>query len=87
MRGGDGVSVGDGGDGCGEWGRRRRFLVAGRGWATRAREEDKAEEASEVFREEEADRRRAPARRRRGARSAVSWQVAAAVAMGDEDEE
>jgi len=62
-------------------------LAAGRGWATRAREEDEAEEAGEVFREEEAEHQRAPARRRRGARSAVSWQAAAAVAMGDEDEE
>jgi len=65
-------------------------LAAGRGWATRAREEDEAEEAGEVFREEEADRRRAPTRRRRGAWSrprATVTRAAAVVAMGDEDEE
>ena len=31
-------------------------MAVGRGWATRMREEDEAEEAREVFWEEEADR-------------------------------
>ena len=65
-------------------------MAIGRGWATRAREEDEAEEAGEVFREEEADRRRAPARRQRGAWSrpwAAVTKAAAAVTMSDEDEE
>jgi len=59
-------------------------LAAGRGWWTRTREEDEAEEAGEVFREEEADRRR-------GARSCpwatVTRVATAAVVMGDKDKE